>query len=130
MNLGSQTPKQPKCLQNKVKTNKTTIGLITAFGLKFGKKMILKSGEKNAKRTNSSIFMRPHTPPRPPCTTASPSTIPQALFKVRNFSRTHPSRDVIFFGQNLPPKPPEMITSHDVLGPLKQERVSEMARRQ
>ena len=34
--------------------------------------------------------------------------------------RKHPSRDVIFFGQNLSPKTLKIITSHDVLQPLKQ----------
>ena len=36
-------------------------------------------------------------------------------------SMTHPSRDVIFFGQNMPKRPPKIITSHDILDPSKQE---------
>ena len=35
-------------------------------------------------------------------------------------SRKHPSRDVIFSGQNLPQKMPRFIYLHDVLEPLKQ----------
>ena len=34
--------------------------------------------------------------------------------------RKHPSRDVIFSGQNLAQKMPKIITSHDILEPLKQ----------
>ena len=34
--------------------------------------------------------------------------------------RKHPSRDVIFSGQHLLKKKPTIITSHDVLEPLKQ----------
>ena len=37
-----------------------------------------------------------------------------------NFSRKHPSRDVIFSGRNLPPKMPKNSSLHDVLEPLKQ----------
>ena len=40
VNLASKTPKQPKSLQNKGKPNKTTIGLITAIGLKLDKAAI------------------------------------------------------------------------------------------
>ena len=36
------------------------------------------------------------------------------------FGRKHPSRDAIFFGQDLPKLVPKIITSHDVLEPLKQ----------
>ena len=36
------------------------------------------------------------------------------------FGRKHPSRDVIFSGQNLAQKMPKSITSHDVPEPLKQ----------
>ena len=34
--------------------------------------------------------------------------------------RTHPSRDAIFLGQELLGETPDMITSRDVLEPLKQ----------
>ena len=34
--------------------------------------------------------------------------------------RKHPSRDVIFSGQNLAKKMPKIISLHDVLEPLKQ----------
>ena len=37
-----------------------------------------------------------------------------------NISRTHPSRDVIFFGQILAQKMPEIISVHDVWEPWKQ----------
>ena len=37
-----------------------------------------------------------------------------------NIGRKHPSRDVIFSGQNLAQKLPKIITSNDVLEPLKQ----------
>ena len=40
VSLGN-THKQPKCLQNKGKTNKTIIGLITGIGIKAGKKLLL-----------------------------------------------------------------------------------------
>ena len=36
------------------------------------------------------------------------------------FGRKHPSRDVIVSGQSLLKKTPKLITSHDVLEPLKQ----------
>ena len=35
--LGFQDPKQPNCIQNKARRNKTNIGLMTGIGLKFGK---------------------------------------------------------------------------------------------
>ena len=35
-------------------------------------------------------------------------------------SEKHPSHDVIFSGKNLAKKGPNLITSHDVLEPLKQ----------
>ena len=34
MNLDSKTKKNPQCLQNNAKPNKTTTGLITGIGLK------------------------------------------------------------------------------------------------
>ena len=52
-----RTHKQPKCLQNKGKANKTIIGLITGIGLNLDKKLLLH--RKNAKRTNGSIFTQP-----------------------------------------------------------------------
>ena len=42
---------------------------------------------------------------------------PQVYTKI---GRKHPSRDVIFFGQNLAKKMPKIISLHDVLEPLKQ----------
>ena len=56
VSLGS-THKQPKCLQNNGKTNKTIIGLITGIALKLDKNLLLH--KKNAKRTNGSIFTQP-----------------------------------------------------------------------
>ena len=47
------------------KSNKITLGLATGIGLKLAKNDYYKTGEKNAKTTNSSNFTRPHPPPPP-----------------------------------------------------------------
>ena len=54
-----RTHQLPKCLQNKGKTNKTIIGLITGVGLKLDKNCFYTG--KNAKRTNGSIFICNHS---------------------------------------------------------------------
>ena len=52
----------------------------------------------------------------------APETLQQRMFALSlEFGRKHPSRDVIFSGQNLPPKNVKNHhITHDILEPLKQ----------
>ena len=49
------------------------------------------------------------------CTFYAPTSPSPNLTDI--FGRKHPSRDVIFSGENLAQKMPKLITSHDVLEP-------------
>ena len=71
---------------------------------------------KQRRKRISVIFV--HFPEVWPTVVACAS--PTCSWRKQIIGRKHPSRDVMFSGQKFAPKMPNIITSHDVLGPLNQ----------
>ena len=91
VNLGSETQKQPKWLQNKGRPNKTIIGLIRGIGLKLDQPDY-KQGEETPKGQMVSLSHMypppsPHLPPPFPHLPLSKSETYQAPFWLPSYSK-------------------------------------------